>query len=345
MAEADPTIEEWERLYNAAMNFKQEDCWNYMLEHDIFGIQNPETGEIGYCCVMGGNGEHFALAVYKGTEGLAVLVNLLNGEANATGIGALQMQNCLMASFEDRKLLNKKDHEIIKKLGLKFRGRNAWPLFRDYTPGFHPWYLNSKDIRFLTLALEQSVEMSRRMKENPETLTSEDDFIFLVRVPVNKKDEIIWKDEWLEPPDIVVEVKSVDMVEDPNYRTRFEKIMKGRKERKGTWEIGTFYLPEAVREGSERPCYPRAILYADHNSGMVLSFFMTERIDYQEDFINHFISFLEEIDFLPKGIVATDKMILAQLYPITYELEIELFEASYLDVIEDAQHGMFDFFR
>jgi len=37
--------------------------------------------------------------------------------------------------FEDRDGLDKQDREVIKKLGLKFRGAHAWPMFCSYRPG------------------------------------------------------------------------------------------------------------------------------------------------------------------------------------------------------------------
>ncbi|HEC75814.1 MAG TPA: hypothetical protein ENI33_00960 [Thermoplasmatales archaeon] len=336
MTEMEPTIEEWRRLYNAAIKFKRHECWNYMWDSDIFGVQNPETAEIGYCCVMGRNGEHFALAVYKGSEGLDGLLSIFNDEVDATSINALHVQNCLMASFEDRKYLDKRDYEIIKKLGLKFRGRKAWPLFRDYTPGYHPWYLSSKDARFLTIALEQSIEISMRMRGNPDLLTSNDESLYLVRVPYKVEDNIKWKDKWIKPAPIIREIKSIDLMKNPKYRKRLKNIRKD-KNQMGTWEIGTFNSPWGVQEGSERPYYPKLIVYVDHDSRMILSFFMAHPINYQEDFIDHFISFLENINFLPRKIVASDVEILALLHPITEELKIELFEADYLEVVEDVR--------
>ncbi len=41
-----------------------------MTEVDVFGVQNPETDEIGFVSVMGALGEHLSLALYLGPEGL-----------------------------------------------------------------------------------------------------------------------------------------------------------------------------------------------------------------------------------------------------------------------------------
>ncbi|MFQ5950296.1 MAG: hypothetical protein ACE5J1_06390, partial [Nitrospiria bacterium] len=141
--------QEWSALYEAAIAFKKLRCWEWMVDSDLFGVQNPENGEIGYCCVMGALGEVLALNVYPGTEGLRSYWYMHEQSRLAEeGVPVadpflLNSQKCLMTSFEDRKDLHKTDLNSIKKLGLKFHGRKAWPLFRSYRPGFVPWYLTS----------------------------------------------------------------------------------------------------------------------------------------------------------------------------------------------------------
>ena len=73
MNDKSPSIEEWNDLYAAAVDFKKLKPWNYMWDSDMFGVQNPVTDEIGYCCVMGRSGEHFALGIFLGSEGLEQL--------------------------------------------------------------------------------------------------------------------------------------------------------------------------------------------------------------------------------------------------------------------------------
>lgn len=65
--------------------------------------------------------------------------------------------------------MQKADLQVVNRLNLKFRGRNAWPLFRSYRPGYHPWYLTSNEAKFLALALHLTMEVSLRFKKE-ETL-------------------------------------------------------------------------------------------------------------------------------------------------------------------------------
>src|SRR5437773_9231029 len=190
-----PSLEEWRELYEAAIAFHDAAPWQWMWDSDQFGVQDPESGEIGYCCVMGRLGEHYALAVYNGSEGLAGLWRMREAGPRAYRDPAevLSWQNCLMASFEDRSMLNKRDLDTIKALGLKFRGRNAWPQFRSYRPGYAPWYLTTPEARFLTLCLRQAMEVATRFREQPDLLPEVGpQGPYLVRVPEKQGDQWVW---------------------------------------------------------------------------------------------------------------------------------------------------------
>ncbi len=65
-----PTLEEYRQLYEAALAFKEEAPWEWMTEDQVFGVRDPETGEIGYASIMGMLGEHLALALYLGSAAL-----------------------------------------------------------------------------------------------------------------------------------------------------------------------------------------------------------------------------------------------------------------------------------
>ena len=169
MTEPRPGLNEWRRLYQAAIRVKEIAPWEWMTEQDVFGVQDPETDEIGFVSVMGTLGEHLAVAVYLGTEGLYSFWGFQQLAASAPPEALLGIPH-LQASFEDRGELTDKDRRVIEGLGLKFRGRQAWPLFRSYRPGYFPWYLEAWEARFLTCALEQAVEVAQRFKEDTTLL-------------------------------------------------------------------------------------------------------------------------------------------------------------------------------
>ncbi len=294
-----------------------------------------------YCSVMGRLGEHYGLAVHKGTHGLEGLFSILDGKIEPTLMGALQAQNCLMASFEDRKYLSNNDLKIIKKLGLKFRGPNSWPLFRDYTTGYHPWYLNSSDVRFLTLALEQTVHIYRRIGEDPDLLIGREDSHYLVRVLGS--DGIEWKDEWLYPEPPTPDTRDIDFGEVPELKDLMGRIRKNKNPGIDTWEIGTFFSPKGVKEGSERPYYPKMFVYADNGMGLMLSFLLAEPTHYQAIFLHHFLSYLAEADELPGKIITSNEEIISLLLPFAEELDIDLIKADRLPVVEEFRNEMAEY--
>lgn len=345
MARNTPTLQEWKELYKAAIEFRDMECWNWMDDNQIFGIQNPETGKIGYCCIMGRMGEHYGIGVYKGTHGLSGLLKIMHRDEIAETIDALHIQNCLMVSYEDRKYLEKKDQQIIKKLGMKFRGCNAWPLFRDFTSGYQPWFITSDDAKFLPIVLKQSMEVASRVKDNPKILVPNQPHHFFGRVlkKDNGKDE--WVDEWLDPYELdPIDISDFNVTTQKEFKD-LEEIGKNKDRCNDIWEIGAFYSPQGVQERSERPYYPKVVLFLDHESGLVLSFSMAKESKYKSECFKKFYELISRVNLLPKSIVSSDEEILDMFFPITEKLDIELFEADYLDMFEEAKHGFTGFIR
>ena len=140
--------EVWQELYGAARDFGDVACWDWMSDSDIFGVLNPESGEIGYCCVLGELGDVYGLVVYLGTDGLNQYKAIQSGEVGPDNDDTVFFQNCLKVSFEDRNELSKDDLKVIRGLRLKFRGRNSWPQFRSFRPGYFPWYLTEAEGKY-----------------------------------------------------------------------------------------------------------------------------------------------------------------------------------------------------
>jgi hypothetical protein len=342
MTDQQPSLEEWRALYQAAQAFRAAAPWEWMYDSDLFGVQNPEDGEIGYCCVMGNLGEHFALAVYKGSIGLAGYLALQTGafgdEPNP--MAALFSQSCLMVSFEDREFLSKQDRDVIKSLGLKFRGRNAWTQFRDYTPGYFPWYLTAAQARFLTIALQQAVQVAQRFEQDSDLFDPPADGQYLVRVPEQSDDALVWRDAWIEPAE---PEQPEAKIPDPDLGRAAQ--LKALKSSRAVWEAGVVPSPTPVQEErDQRPYYPLMSLWVEHRSGMVLGTQLSSPQQYRADFQNQFLALIEQAGVRPKEVRVGAAPPLMLLAPLADILGVHLKQANNLPMLEEAYASLAEYF-
>jgi hypothetical protein len=339
MKKSEITLNEWKSLYELSLKFKALACWEWMEDSDIFGVQNPADGEIGYCCVLGSLGEVFALNVYTGTEGLEIYQKMQRGEFYSTPMDIYFVQKCLMASFDNKKDLDKKDLNIIEELGLKFRGKHAWPMFRNYHPGCVPWFLTKEEVIFLTVALEQAIIVAERFKENPDLLTPAKKGTYFVRVPEKKENKLIWKDKWLKPVPLKKEEKILPFVDEE----RLKKIKKEVKKGQNIWEIDYFYSPDPVYDKrGERPYYPLTFLCIDGRSHMPLSTDILKNTEIG-DFRENFLYLIESLKFMP-GIIVTTREDVKELFePVAKALGIRIEIVEYIKAMEQLQEMMMGF--
>ncbi|MDD4402302.1 MAG: hypothetical protein PHI24_10615 [Desulfitobacteriaceae bacterium] len=269
-----PSLDEWQALYEAATAFKKARCWEWMYDDDLFGVMDPETGEIAYCCILGHLGEQYALGAYLGSEGLQSILDMMEGP-DKFSTDLFFIQKCIMASFENREDLEKEDRAMIKELGLKFRGKKQWPQFRSYEPGLYPWFIDAWECRFLTLALQQALEVSLRCRSSKAIIESDRPNTFLVRVPHNQGGIITWVDQYLEPAPIIKKYVSIEIKDE----LRLRKVIASGKSKQDVWEVDTFFAPFPVQEKkNERPYYPNVFLIVDRNTDIILGHEMTKDI-------------------------------------------------------------------
>ena len=288
----------WLKLYNAATAFRDLHPWEWMYDSDIFGVKDPQTGETGFCCVMGNLREVFALAVYPGDKGLKSYLRLAGcGEAPEDTDIPLE-QDCLMASFEDKEYLSKEDREIIKELGLEFNGKSAWPLFRRYSPGRVPWFLNSAEVEYLTLVLEQANIACQRFKADKKMLRTNRPNTYFVRVAQVTNQETLWRDEWIPLANPTEEKAHLNLFLNGD---RLEEIKKQMPRRESVWEMDLFYSPFSISEKTP-PYFPKIFLCCEQSSGYVLGHHLFTPENYQESLADYFLDFIETVGFLPSVI-------------------------------------------
>ncbi|RMH85102.1 MAG: hypothetical protein D6681_16400 [Calditrichaeota bacterium] len=334
-------LEEWKALYDAAVAFRDLACWEWMYDSDIFGVQNPENDEIGYCCIMGQLGEHYAMALYLGTEGLVGYLELMELVSEYGPMPEMILtQKCLMVTFGSRDEVTQEDRAIIKQLGLKFRGKNAWPVFRNYEPGYFPWYFAAPHVRFMTVALEQAMDVAQRFRENPDLLEAPSEGHYLVRVPEKKKGRLEWKDAYLAPrfPE------SAPLSFPPVDHLRIQRIRQVVQQLEQAWEYDAFHLLEPVRdEKNERPFFPIMLMCVDNQSGYIFSGDMLHPADFKDGLVEHFLNMVERLQFIPQVLLVRNELIFQCLKPVCQGLGIQMELVEALEMLDEARDGMMDF--
>lgn len=325
-------IEEARPLYEASNRFKQQASWQWLSSSHIFGVQDPETGQIGYCTVMGNGGEMYGLAVYLGTEGLDNLFNLLQGNNVEDPVFT---QHCLLLSFENRDELSSEEYKQLKALGFSYRGRNAWPTFHRYEPGFVPGPVReAKDLRFFATCVEQAIEVASSVQSDPDQLFHSDQQLFLTRVPERSSDGQAWNwsDQWVEPVPLVVE-------EEPAQAARIDEIKLARLRRlpcppESFWEFGLFYLHTAVGNKG-RPYFPQILIISEPASGMIIHSAVAEKKRSSEQCIEELVDLLLQREYKPSRLILTLPNIAQVLLPLLTSIDIDVYTADRLPMVED----------
>jgi hypothetical protein len=331
MNDVPPTLEEWKNLYDTVVMYKELACWRWMDDSMVFGVQNPEDGETGYCCVIGQLGEVMGLLVYLGNEGISIYNRMQSGELSAASEDIHTAQKCLSLTFDDRSMLDKSDLGVIKSLGLKFRGRQAWPSFRSHEPAFTPWYLTGGQARFLNLALAHTMDMAERLYDDPSLLKEGLRGSYLVKVPENIEGTLLWQDHWLTPEPFRAEEPAVAIDE-----MRLKRISKASKRSDHAWEVDFFCTPFTVLEGP-RPFYPYMALYVVSRLGYVLNFCLAPPTDSADQFQENFLGFLENTGQLPKTIVVRSDSVFRFFKPFADQLGFGLKKMKRLKALDEAK--------
>lgn len=188
-------LELWERLYAAADQFRQLAPWQWMPEEAAFGVRFAGTDTIGFVSVMGAAGAHLACAVYLGWQALRDMREALAHDALSfdTFLEVPQLQ----LVFASRDRLQASDLAVIRALGRRYRGKDAWPLFRSHRVGYLPWRFDADEARLFHCALYQTLGVAMRCEDSPRLLMAETPDTYLVR-GVDARGT--WTDEWVRMP-------------------------------------------------------------------------------------------------------------------------------------------------
>jgi len=335
-----PSLAEWRALYAAANHIASLAPWTWMQETDVFAVEDPDTGDIGFVSVTGSLGEHLSVTVYRGVRALYQFLELQRQDPVDMRDAAESILEIpqLQASFEDRKVLQLLDLVTIKSLKLRYRGAKGWPMFRSYVPGYTPWIITPAEARFLTHVLEQVPAVAPRFIENPGLIDVDDPEKFLLRAAGRQGDALVWGESIIRVPpppsapiSIALPAATVDALS--------EMPRDGEPV-----EADFFLVPASIGPETERRPYIYMLLLVGSRSGMVVGHDVltaTPTLDVMlGEVAGHVARSLTECSSLPSVIRVPSERLYDLLRPLALKLDVPLEIESELRALDEARAAL-----
>ncbi len=248
-------------LYAAVMHYHATRPWSVIDDDLVFGVEDPASGTIGWCSVLGAAGELCGLAVYDGAAGLALYRAILRDEVSPDEVQTTQQG--FIVAFGARNELEPDEREVLRALGIRPRGREAWPMVRALTPGYLPALPDATGSRRLITVMEQVLAVAQSTTDAPDEIAPDADGRLLVRRQARA--EAAWTSVRLKPADPPALL--VPGVPDDLRARRVHDL----PQRAGlAWECDYAYAPIPIEDTRGAPGYAAVVLIVDHASGIIV---------------------------------------------------------------------------
>jgi hypothetical protein len=330
------SVELWRRLFDVAEQFRRLAPWKWMADDAIFGVRLPGTDTIGFVNVMGAAGKHRACAVYLGWQALYDLLQAL-AQGGLDFEAFLEIPQ-LQLGLESRDDLRPVDLQPVRALGLRFRGPQAWPVFRSHRVGYLPWLVDAAEAAWLHTAVYQSLGMAMRLEDNPRLLQPEQPGTMLVRGPDAAG---VWQDEWLpvpRPPD-----RRVAVVMD---RRRIDALR--RKPAGENLQVDLLLSRAVIGHRNERPQTAYLLLIVDAASGFILNVEMMQALEGVDAMWgtvpNLLLRSFQKLGGYPRSVEVRGERMMNVLRPLSEQLPFRLTRCSRLAQVDAARESFDAFF-
>lgn len=327
--------EAWLELYDVAKKIQELEPWKYLWDMDFLVYLSDELQDVFYCSVMGKGGMHKGLAIYRGQQ-INKLLDMIDN--NYPDKIMINYQECLNCNFLSREDTLPENREIIKELGLSFRG--TWISFERFEKGYEPSPLNIKQVKDMTMLLGNFYMMLKCIIEQGIKVDFEKGQVLVRHYDKDKKLYLNYPQALFAP--------------DQDYKTLmvsddYEKAVKQIPQTEMELEYEFLnYLPMKIKANKEkdgRYYLPRVRIMAERKSGFVMMCDLIDKKDYkdEEEYVKESAQVLIDQFYeigRPKAIYVRDEETKACLENIAEKAQIKLIVRPKFKFIDDFYKGL-----
>ena len=329
------TLEEWRELYEAAIKIKEMKPWEKLWDMDLITIIPDKKFEPIICSIMGKGGDFYGVGAYIGIDAIHDFF-LMAESLEMPPDQLIRYQKCIMYNLGDREDLTKEEYDVIKKLGLKFRGKSNWIYFRVFDPIYVPFMPDKKEVLQMTEILKQ-LYFALEALNNGFNVDFEKGKTLLRRFD---KESNSWVHQEMSVlmPEAEYQVPVLD-------DEVLIKRLRTQKSNKAILDLDIAHLNSSINDKKyDKPLAMRTCILSDRKSGMVLSQHVMAQEDDEVDVLfTMVINYILEIG-IPKTICVRDEYMYSIIEDLCQRVGIDLKISQQLPAV-DFFVERFNYFR
>lgn len=305
--------------------------WERMDETEVFTLQPVSGGEIYFVSVMGGAGEHAAIAYYPGRESFAKFCAVQGEQLSPRdSMETILLNGHLQAGFEPRAGLQPSEKALLKAAGRRYRG--LWPVFRSHRSARIPWPVDKNEAAVLSRLMALTVGVLDRVGAG-ETLTSNYDAkeFFLRRADGT---DGVCRPSKLPLPLHRLQAALDEHALDGLRRVRMDVEM----------ELVLMLSPVADVPRGEPPYFPFVVLLAGQDSGLVLGVELLSTKDGLDAALvrlpETIVNLIKQAGAVPSSIAVRHPILLSALEAYGNLLGIKIKPQPFLPAAEEALNSL-----
>lgn len=323
--------EVWLELYEVARKVQELEPWKYLWDMDLLEYIDVNSNEIYYCSVLGRLGLSNAILIYQGEQ----IHKFFEGvEKKFPEHVLINYKEHLSCQFSKRSEVLPENRELIKELGLTFRG--TWTSFECFEKGYEICKINIKQAKLMTELLKNFYMMFRAIIEEKLEVDFERGEILARYYDKNKKLFLNHPAPLALPPRKFFEAGI--------SQEALETLLKLPRSQMELEYDFINYIPIRIRNFKDeegRHYYPRFRFIGERKSGMILHGELIDRLEYstEETYIYDSLDKLVDQFYelgIPKKIYVRDAETEHILTKIMRKLNVELVVTPNLKAIDRA---------